>query len=93
MIACFHYRPGLELWSQISANMCTRFCFIYVVHCNTTNGDINCTSDTTTVGAYDESGCTFCCNAGQGLKGVATNNGGCLLDHSRSVGNPLCIKG
>ena len=71
-----------------------QFIFYHVVHCNTTNGDINCTSDTTTTtGLPDEGGCAFCCNAGQALQGTATNNGRCLLDHGWTIGDPLCITG
>ena len=64
--------------------------FYVLVHCNTTNGDINCTSDTTTTGAFDDDGCAFCCNT---VQGTATSNRRCLLDHGWTVGDPLCITG
>ena len=75
--------------SDLVINLCTSFLFYSVVHCNTTNADINCTSDTTTTGMFDEGGCAFCCNAEQGV----TTNGRCLLDHGWTIGDPLCITG
>ena len=69
------------------------FLFYYVVHCNTTNGDINCTSDATATGVIDKVGCSFCCNAVQALQGLDTNNGRCILGHGWNIGNPLCITG